>query len=300
MSTREKDAVVHRFLHLSDIHFGQENKDGTIVKHESVRDALISDVKTLAKKRGPASRVLVTGDTAYSGKQDEYKTATEWLEKVTAACGCDETHVSPIPGNHDYDVSAEAPRALYDREPPVLPDLLDTLLLYTRRSFTDGLEDSLVRVLQRSRAETRPEVRQILCTKLLRFAFDNVSLPMGQVVAETFADVYAVAIKKNVEPPSFWSALFGTYDWDKGKDLRNSLVDAFSRSRWAPGDLAIAATRAGILRKIFKRLHRQTRGDEYIRRMQQDLSRRTDKSALQATENLTPLIADPDFYEEWD
>jgi predicted phosphodiesterase len=106
MSTPKKDAMVHRFLHLSDIHFGQEKKDGSVVKHESVRDALISDAKTLAKKRGPASRVIVTGDISYSGKHDEYKGATEWLEKVTAACECDETHVSTIPGNHDYDVNA--------------------------------------------------------------------------------------------------------------------------------------------------------------------------------------------------
>jgi len=63
-------------------------------------------VKTLAKKRGPASRVIVTGDISYSGKHDEYKDATERLEKVTAACECDETHVSTIPSNHDYDVNA--------------------------------------------------------------------------------------------------------------------------------------------------------------------------------------------------
>jgi 3',5'-cyclic AMP phosphodiesterase CpdA len=105
MSTPKNDAIIHRFLHLSDIHFGQE-EGGTLVKHESVRDALISDVKTLAKRRGPASRVLVTGDVSYSGRHDEYKTATEWLEKVTAACGCDETHVSTIPGNHDCDLGA--------------------------------------------------------------------------------------------------------------------------------------------------------------------------------------------------
>lgn len=105
MTTPKKDAMVHRFLHLSDIHFGLE-KGGTLVKHESVRNALISDVKTLAEKRGPASRVLVTGDVSYSGKHDEYKTATEWLEKLTVACGCDETHVSTIPGNHDCDLSA--------------------------------------------------------------------------------------------------------------------------------------------------------------------------------------------------
>jgi hypothetical protein len=34
--------------------------------------------------------------------------------------------------------------------------------------------------------------------------------------------------------------------------------------------------------------------------MQQDLSQRTDKSALQARESLKSLIADPDFYDEWD
>ena len=97
--------MAHRFLHLSDIHFGQE-KDGTLVKHDRVRDALIVDVKKLATERGPASRILVTGDISYSGKMEEYKVATEWLEKLTKVCGCEETHVSPIPGNHDCDVKA--------------------------------------------------------------------------------------------------------------------------------------------------------------------------------------------------
>jgi hypothetical protein len=97
--------MVHRFLHLSDIHFGQE-KDGSLVKHNHIRDELVADVASLAKSRGPATRILVTGDTAYSGKAAEYKIATEWLEKLTAVCGCDETHVSIIPGNHDCDLEA--------------------------------------------------------------------------------------------------------------------------------------------------------------------------------------------------
>lgn len=95
----------HRFLHLSDIHFGQE-KDGTLVKHDHVRNALLADVEELAKNRGDATRVLITGDISYSGKHGEYTTATDWLEKLTKACGCDETHVSTIPGNHDCDLSA--------------------------------------------------------------------------------------------------------------------------------------------------------------------------------------------------
>jgi len=289
----------------------REAPDAPVAESEDLLDAVTSleghaifPQLLEAAARGVITRCIRDGKTS-AGEANFLQTpqALRWLQSVpalqlTALVGqsCSVHHAVA----RAWKWISEAPRALYDREPPVLADLLDTLLLYTRRSFTEGLEDSLVRVLQRSRFEASPEVRQVLCTKLLRLAFDNVSLPMGQVVAEVFADVYAVAIKKNVEPPSFWSALFGTYDWDKGKDLRTSLVDAFLRSRWAPGNLAIAATRAGILRKIFKRLHRQTKGDEYVTRMQRDLSERTDKSALQARESLTPLIADPDFYEEWD
>ena len=99
------DLMVHRFLHLSDIHFGQE-KDGSLVKHDHIRDELVRDAEGLAKKRGPASRILVTGDISYSGTAEEYKTASQWLEKLTGACGCDETHVSTIPGNHDCDRKA--------------------------------------------------------------------------------------------------------------------------------------------------------------------------------------------------
>jgi 3',5'-cyclic AMP phosphodiesterase CpdA len=87
--------MAHRFLHLSDIHFGQ--KSGTVAKHDHIGAALIDDVKELVKKRGPASRILITGDISFSGKPDEYKGATHCLEKLTAACGCHETHVSLIP-----------------------------------------------------------------------------------------------------------------------------------------------------------------------------------------------------------
>jgi hypothetical protein len=94
-----------RFLHLSDIHFGQ--KSGTVAKHNHIRNALLMDAKHLASTRGPATRVLITGDIAFSGNPDEYKTAADWLEKLTGACGCkDYTEVSTIPGNHDCDRDA--------------------------------------------------------------------------------------------------------------------------------------------------------------------------------------------------
>jgi hypothetical protein len=111
--------------------------------------------------------------------------------------------------------------------------------------------------------------------------------------------VYAVAVQ-NSRPPSFFFALFSSRDWDRGKELRVTLVDAFVRSNWAPGDLAIAANNAGILRKIFKRLHRRQDGDRYANAMLQDLNRRSDSNLIQLREQLKLLITDPDFYEEWD
>lgn len=95
----------HRFVHLSDLHFGQE-KHGTLPKHEAVRKALLRDVKELAEKRGAAMRVLVTGDMAFSGKAEEFETAARWLDELTKACGCKVTDISTIPGNHDCDRSA--------------------------------------------------------------------------------------------------------------------------------------------------------------------------------------------------
>jgi predicted phosphodiesterase len=94
--------IVYRFVQLSDIHFGQE-RNGTLVIHEDVRRELLIDAAKLAKTRGPAALVVVVGDIAYSGKEDEYKTAATWLDQVTTAVKCDETNVRVIPGNHDCD-----------------------------------------------------------------------------------------------------------------------------------------------------------------------------------------------------
>jgi hypothetical protein len=195
---------------------------------------------------------------------------------------------------------ADAPSGLYESQPSPLPELCDSLLTCVRRSFPPGVEGSFNKMLKRSRTEAGVEVRQILAGKMLRFAIDNARFPLGAVVAEAFADVYAVAIKKDSRPPSFLSALFGTYDWDRGKDLRVSLIEAFQRSNWPPGDLAVAANNAGILPKIFKRMHRTLRGDDYIKKMLQDLSQRNDSNLLKMTDYLKSLAMNPDFYEEWD
>ena len=92
------------FVHLSDIHFGQE-KGGKIRIHDDVKDRLIDDVKLIAKKlqSGHAAGIIVTGDIAYGGRVSEYTAAAAWLDKVADAAGCDITDIQVVPGNHDID-----------------------------------------------------------------------------------------------------------------------------------------------------------------------------------------------------
>jgi hypothetical protein len=234
----------------------------------------------------------------------EHPAAIQWLQNTSEsqliALFVQMRDSAPEGAARAWKLVAEAPSALYQRCPSVLPRVCDSLVSYARQSYPEGIQNSLRTVLQRSGSEAGADTRQVLSAKLLRFAFDNVNLSLGAVVAEAFADVYSAAIAENTRPSSILAVLFGSYDWDKGKDLRRNLVDAFLRSNWAPGDLAVAANNAGILRKIFKRLHRSSKGDSYIRAMSQDLSQRSDSSAVRARESLDPLVAEPDFYEEWD
>src|SRR5580698_10613562 len=91
-----------RFIHLSDIHFGQET-GGLVFVHRDVRDQVIEDVGLL--RDGFPNRkidgILVTGDLAYSGLAEEYVEAGAFLDRLTERVGCPRTAVRVIPGNHD-------------------------------------------------------------------------------------------------------------------------------------------------------------------------------------------------------
>lgn len=98
----------YRFVHLSDIHFGQE-RYGDKPVHDDVREELLRDCARLRTSYGNANGVLVSGDVAFSGKANQYTSAGEWLDKLTNAIGCLNTAVSVVPGNHDVDVSQIGP-----------------------------------------------------------------------------------------------------------------------------------------------------------------------------------------------
>jgi len=92
------------YVHLSDIHFGQEKDGGTDAANRDAKRQLIEDARAEVRKFGDkAAGVIVTGDIAYSGMKDEYAAAGEWLADLTDAIGCKRTDVQMIPGNHDVD-----------------------------------------------------------------------------------------------------------------------------------------------------------------------------------------------------
>jgi len=94
------------FVHVSDIHFGQE-KDDRVYIHADVKQQLIADAKEviLNTAGGVAHGILVTGDIAQSGKWVEYEDAGKWLDELAASIGVEIHRVQMVPGNHDLDRS---------------------------------------------------------------------------------------------------------------------------------------------------------------------------------------------------
>ncbi|WOH68866.1 metallophosphoesterase [Bradyrhizobium sp. BWA-3-5] len=135
-----------RMVHLSDIHFGQEDKDGTFHHQEDVRNAVTRDCKVMRGKLGPANGILVTGDIAYAGKKAEYDRAGVWLDNICDIVGCERRAVHIIPGNHDVDRSKidYGVELLHKDLRKCSPDDVDSILAKILGNDPKGLSSSAV------------------------------------------------------------------------------------------------------------------------------------------------------------
>ena len=141
------------FLHLSDIHFGQET-GGQLYIHDDVKEELVEDVAGFVNNEmgTPIMGIIVSGDITYSGKESEFQEAGKWLDKLSTAGGCGQTDVHVVPGNHDIDRDqlSEAARIMLEKIAEEGDEALDRCLkrdddkeaLYGRlssyRSFAEG------------------------------------------------------------------------------------------------------------------------------------------------------------------
>lgn len=102
------------FIHLSDIHFGQEKDGGRVFINDDAKKRLLDDAASEIKKLGKsASGIIVTGDIAYSAKYEEYVKAGEWLDQLAERVGCSRLNIQMVPGNHDIDRDAITPVVKY-------------------------------------------------------------------------------------------------------------------------------------------------------------------------------------------
>lgn len=98
------DKMPAAFVHVSDIHFGQE-RDHSIHIHNDVKLQLIEDAAEVVAglPAGVAQGILVTGDIAQSGTSQQYQDASRWLDELAGRIGCPIHRVQMVPGNHDLD-----------------------------------------------------------------------------------------------------------------------------------------------------------------------------------------------------
>lgn len=96
-----------KYIHLSDIHFGQE-KGGQIHVNNDAKERLIDDVKEFISnvEDGRADGIIISGDIAFAGKKKEYDSAFDWITKVAEAANSHPEQVLVVPGNHDIDRDA--------------------------------------------------------------------------------------------------------------------------------------------------------------------------------------------------
>jgi len=90
-------------IHLSDIHFNKGIAGTPYDLDEDLRNELELDSVRMTGIAGAARGIMITGDIAFSGAAEEYRTALTWLEAYCSKVGCPSESVWCTPGNHDVD-----------------------------------------------------------------------------------------------------------------------------------------------------------------------------------------------------
>jgi 3',5'-cyclic AMP phosphodiesterase CpdA len=96
-----------RFLHLSDIHFCDEEINASDDPNRGLRSDTLEDVKLMTGRLGAPDVIVLSGDVAFKGAWTEYTFALKWLEeKLCPAAGSRLEAMFICPGNHDVDRKA--------------------------------------------------------------------------------------------------------------------------------------------------------------------------------------------------
>lgn len=95
----KQDQKTLTWLHVSDFHF----KDDDSYDRDVVLRSLISAVEKARLKNLCPDCIFVTGDVAYSGREQEYAAASAFFDKLREVAALDKNRLFIVPGNHDVD-----------------------------------------------------------------------------------------------------------------------------------------------------------------------------------------------------
>src|SRR5208283_3538225 len=84
------DAMI-TFIHLSDIHFSPRDDLSQFDLDQQIRRAVLEDLEQKHADGARYDGLLITGDIAYGGKQDDYKKAQQFLDEVFTRTGASAT-----------------------------------------------------------------------------------------------------------------------------------------------------------------------------------------------------------------
>lgn len=87
------------WLHISDVHF----KSGDGYDRDVVINALLKSIPRFRARGLIPDIIFFTGDVAFRGKLDEYRSATDFFEELLKQLGLSRDKIYLIPGNHDVD-----------------------------------------------------------------------------------------------------------------------------------------------------------------------------------------------------
>jgi WD40 repeat protein len=94
------------FLHLSDLHFGDENETDS-AKRTNTLNELLQTLKNLPPGWKPQS-ISISGDIGWHGLENDYNIAQAWLGKLLKTLALAANDIIPAPGNHDINLKIAA------------------------------------------------------------------------------------------------------------------------------------------------------------------------------------------------
>ena len=94
-----------KFLHISDIHFKSYKGQDFIDLDKDIQLEIQHDLTALKAEYGSIDGILIGGDIAFSGKQEQYDEADKWIQTICKITECPIENVFTVPGNHDVDRS---------------------------------------------------------------------------------------------------------------------------------------------------------------------------------------------------